>query len=244
MRNISEIATLGLFWGMLGTTLGGFLGTIFNVKSNKIISFILEFAAGLMTSIICFELIPESLNFGNITTCLLGILFGILGMIFCDNIIKKRVSFNMKNSSLLKTGFIILIGLTIHNFPEGLAIGSGFKASNSLGISLAIAIAVHDIPEGISIALPLKEGGINIFKVIVLTSFSGITTGIGALIGAIIGNISPIFISISLAFAAGAMLYISSCELVPESKNLYKGRFGSIGNILGVILGICANLVV
>ena len=242
MKNISEIALSGLFWGMFGTTLGGILGANFKVKSNRIISFILELAAGLMTSIICFELIPESLNYGNISTCLFGILFGILGMILCDNIIKQSYSLKNKNHSLFKTGLIILIGLTVHNFPEGLAIGSGFEASSSLGLSLAIAIAIHDIPEGISIALPLKEGGMSIFKVILLTSLSGITTGIGAWIGAIIGNISPTFISISLAFAAGAMLYIVSCELIPESKSIYKGRFGSMGNILGFVLGIFAHL--
>lgn len=242
MKNISQIALSGLFWGMFGTTLGGFLGAFFNVKSNKILSFILEFAAGLMTSIICFDLIPEALTYSNITACLLGILLGILGMIICDNIIKKNNSLNTNNNSFLKTGFIILIGLTVHNFPEGLAIGTGFEASNTLGLSLTIAIAIHDIPEGISIAIPLKQGGLNIFKVIFLTAFSGITTGIGALLGAIIGNVSPIFISLSLAFAAGAMLYIVSCELIPESKNIYHGRFGSMGNIIGIILGFCAHI--
>ena len=244
MGNISEIALTGLFWGMFGTTVGGILGAIFKIQSNKILSFILEFAAGLMTSIICFDLIPESLNYGTITICLFGIISGILGMIFCDNIVKNTHSINITNNSLFKTGFIILIGLTLHNFPEGLAIGSGFEASNSLGISLAIAIAIHDIPEGISIALPFKKGGMSVFKSIMLTSLSGITTGVGALIGAIIGNISPIFISISLAFAAGAMLYIVSCELIPESKNIYHGRFSSIGNIIGIIFGIIANLYV
>ena len=242
MKNINEIAVAGLFWGMFGTTLGGFLGAILKVKSNKIISFILELAAGIMTSIICFQLIPESLNYGNITACLIGIFFGIFGMIFCDIFIKKRLYFYSKDNSLLKSGLIILIGLTLHNFPEGLAIGSGFEASNSLGLSLAIAIAIHDIPEGISIALPLKKGGIDILKVIVITSLSGITTGLGALVGALTGTISPLFISISLAFAAGAMLYIVSCELIPESKNLYNGHFASIGNILGIIIGICAHL--
>lgn len=109
-------------------------------------------------------------------------------------------------------------------------------------MSLAIAIAIHDVPEGISIAVPLKEGGVGALKVILLTAFSGLTTGIGALFGAIVGNISQSFISCSLAFAAGAMLYIVSCELIPESKNLYKGRFTSMGNILGFILGIFAHL--
>ena len=71
---------------------------------------------------------------------------------------------------------------------------------------------------------------------------SGITTGIGAFFGAIAGNISKELISGSLALAAGAMLYIVSCELIPESKNMYKGRFTSFGNILGIILGLFAHV--
>ena len=73
-------------------------------------------------------------------------------MILCDKLVEKK--FNIegvnvnKNNSLLKTGIIVSIGLAIHNFPEGLAIGSGFGASIKLGLSLAIAICLHDIPEG------------------------------------------------------------------------------------------------
>lgn len=97
---------------------------------------------------------------------------------------------------------------------------------------MAIAIALHDIPEGISISLPLKTGGFSKHKSILLTALSGITTGIGAFFGAIIGNISQNLIGISLAFAAGAMLYIISCEIIPESKKLYSGKFSSMGNII------------
>ena len=240
MNNASRITLIGLFWGMIGTTLGGILGSILKIKSNKYISFILELAAGLMTAIICFDLIPESLKYGNISNCILGIFIGIFVMFVCDNIIKKN--HKTYTNSLLHTGFVIFIGLTIHNFPEGLAIGSGYDASPHLGLSLAIAIALHDIPEGISIALPLQTGGISAFKVIIITAISGVTTGIGASFGALIGNISSSFICSSLAFAAGAMLYIISCELIPESKSIYSGRFNSIGNILGIIVGILAHL--
>ena len=65
---------------------------------------------------------------------------------------------NIENN-LLKTGIIVSIGLAIHNFPEGLAIGSGFEASIKLGYSLALAICLHDIPEGISMGVPMKNGG-------------------------------------------------------------------------------------
>ena len=83
-------------------------------------------------------------------------------------------------NNLLKTGIIVSIGLAIHNFPEGLAIGSGYEASVRLGLSLAIAICFHDIPEGISMAVPMKNGGMKISKVIYYVVLSGITTGIGA----------------------------------------------------------------
>ena len=84
-----------------------------------------------------------------------------------------------------------------------------------LGLSLALAICLHDIPEGISMAVPMKNGGMKISKVIFYVILSGITTGIGAFFGAIVGSISQEVISICLSFAAGAMLYIVSGELIP-----------------------------
>ena len=245
MEEIGKITSLGLFFGMMGTTLGGIIGAFLNVKSSKILSFILEFAAGLMTAIICFDLIPEALEFSNITGCILGIIIGVICMILCDELINK-INFtkrNIKNNTLFKTGMIICIGLAVHNFPEGLAIGAGFEAAASLGFSLAIAIAIHDVPEGISIALPVKNSGYGKFKAIFLTAMSGVTTGIGAYFGAIVGNISRQLIGISLSFAAGAMLYIVSCELVPQANRMYKGRFASFGNILGITLGILAKVI-
>ena len=80
-------------------------------------------------------------------------------------------------------------------------------------------------------AVPMKNGGMSSGKVLFYVILSGITTGIGAFVGKIIGGISENVISICLTFAAGAMLYIVSGELIPESNSLYKGRFPTIGNI-------------
>lgn len=87
-------------------------------------------------------------------------------------------------------------------------------------------------------AVPMKNGGIKPIKVIILVILSGITTGIGAFFGAIIGSISQNIIATCLSFAAGAMLYIVSGELIPESNSLYQGKLPALGNILGFILGI------
>ena len=245
MNEILKTTILGLFFGTFGTTLGGIIGVIIKKNSNKFLSFILAFASGLMMSIICFDLIPEALGISSIINVIIGIIIGIIVMIFCDIIVQKKFNTNKRfeknENTLLKTGIIVSIGLAIHNFPEGLAIGSGFEASMKLGLSLALAICLHDIPEGISMAVPMKNGGMKISKVIFYVILSGITTGIGAFFGPIVGSISQEVISICLSFAAGAMLYIVSGELIPESNQLYHGKMTAIGNMIGFIIGIFAT---
>lgn len=241
-----EISLLGLFFGTIGTTLGGLIGIFSKRNSNKFLSFVLAFASGLMLAVICFDLIPHSMEISSIYTTIIGIVIGIIIMIFCDNIVQKKFntkSVSNRNAGLLKTGIVVSIGLALHNIPEGLAIGSGFDASTTLGFSLAIAICLHDIPEGISMAIPMKNGGMKPWKVMIYVILSGIATGIGALIGAIIGNISEQVIAICLAFAAGAMLYIVSGELIPESNKLYQGKMTAIGNMFGFIIGLLAMII-
>lgn len=243
MENLGIVSFYGLIFGIIGTSLGGFIGAFIKLTSNKTLCFILEFAAGLMTAIISFDLIPEALNIISISSCIIGIFIGILCMIYCNKLVGNFSNRSNKNhlplkTSMFETGIIIALGLAIHNFPEGLAIGAGFEASSILGFKLALAIALHDIPEGISIALPLKASGTSKIKAILITTISGLTTGLGAFFGAIVGCISQSFIGFSLSFAAGCMLYIVACELIPESKKRYSGRFASFGNMLGLIIGL------
>ena len=209
MEEILTSMAIGLFFGTFGTTIGGIIGACIKTKSNKFLSFILEFAAGLMIAIVCFELIPDAMEISNIAIVIMGLISGVGIMMICDHLI------NYKYEK-----------------------GSGFEASIKLGVALAIAICLHDIPEGISMAVPMKSGGMKTSKVIIYTLLSGVTTGIGALFGSIIGTVSAELISICLAFAAGAMIYIVSGELIPESKKIYRGRLASVGNIIGFILGI------
>ena len=151
MEDIIKTTLIGLFFGTFGTTIGGIIGVKFKNPSKKFLSFILSFASGLMLAIVCFDLLPEAFELSSLPIAFLGIIIGIIAMIFCDVLVDKK--FNSKSigkqNTLLKTGMIVSIGLALHNFPEGLAIGSGFGASLKLGLSLAIAICLHDIPEGI-----------------------------------------------------------------------------------------------
>lgn len=239
-----KISLLGLFFGTIGTTLGGLIGIFTKRNSNKFLSAVLSFASGLMLAVVCFDLIPEALQMTSIYTVLLGVILGIATMIGCDILVNKKFKLEgSTNLGLVKTGIIVSIGLALHNIPEGLAIGSGFEASTTLGFSLAIAIALHDVPEGLSMAVPMKSGGMSPLKIMIYVILSGIATGVGALIGAIVGNISITVIAICLAFAAGAMLYIVSGELIPESNKLYQGRLTAIGNMVGFLVGLFAMII-
>lgn len=250
MSYLLKTTLIGLFFGTFGTTIGGIIGVSLKSTSNKFLSFILSFASGLMLSIVCFDLIPESMQITNISNTVIGVLLGVVCMIACDILVQKKFNnvasdalvVSKHNNNLLKTGIIVSIGLALHNFPEGLAIGSSFEASIKLGYSLALAICLHDIPEGISMGVPMKNGGMKKSKVIFYVIMSGITTGIGAFFGALIGGISDVIIAMCLAFAGGAMLYIVSGELIPEANELYKGKFTSLGNIIGFIIGMFATM--
>jgi ZIP family zinc transporter len=151
MEYLIKTTLIGLFFGTFGTTIGGIIGIVFKNTSNKFLGFILSLASGLMISIVCFDLIPEALEISSIALVILGLLSGVICMIICDIIVQKKFQtsshYTKNTNSLLKTGIIVSIGLALHNFPEGLAIGSGFGASIKLGYSLAVAILLHDIPE-------------------------------------------------------------------------------------------------
>lgn len=149
LSQIIKTTLIGLFFGTFGTTIGGIIGVCFKKTSNKFLGSILSFASGLMLAIVCFDLIPEAMELTDILNIIIGISFGVLTMIVCDILVQKKFDKKrtLKTNSLLKTGIIVSIGLALHNFPEGLAIGSGFEASIILGYSLAIAICLHDIPE-------------------------------------------------------------------------------------------------
>lgn len=240
---------MGLFFGTIGTTLGGIIGIITKRNSNRFLSFVLSFASGLMLAVICFSLIPEALKLLDISTVVIGIILGIICMITCEIAInnkfqEEKSDKNNNKLRILKTGIIVSIGLAIHNIPEGIAIGSGFTESMKLGLSLAIAICMHDIPEGLSMAVPMKQGGMKAWKIMIYVVLSGIATGVGALIGAWIGEISVEVVAMCLSFAAGAMLYIVSGELIPEYNNLYNGRLSALGNMAGFIMGLFAMIVV
>lgn len=94
MSYLLKTTLIGLFFGTFGTTLGGIIGVSFKKTSNKFLSFILSFASGLMISIVCFDLIPESMEITSISNTVIGVILGVICMIACDILVNKKFSSN------------------------------------------------------------------------------------------------------------------------------------------------------
>jgi ZIP family zinc transporter len=244
VEHLLKVTCIGLFSGIIGTGTGGLMAFFINKISNRTLCLILEFSAGLMTAVVCFELLPGSLELGGAAVTLAGIILGVGGIVLIENYIRKLNIIKRANgsNSLIKAGILVAVGIGLHNFPEGFAVGSGFEASVGLGLTLTAVIAIHDIPEGIAMAVPLRAGGLSKAKAFLFSVLSGVPMGFGALIGAALGEISHGMVALCLSFAGGAMLYIVYGELVAESKKLYGGRLPALGNVIGLICGIIVSI--
>lgn len=226
------IGFIGLLVGVIGTGLGSLIG-IFIKKTDKISSFMFGLTGGFMLFIVGFHLLPEAFKLGGIFPVLSGVVIGVFIIIFIESILDR-----LQNYTSLRTGLILGLSIAIHNFPEGLAIGSSLKGVTQFGYILTLAMLLHNIPEGISMALPLSFKKVQPWKIMLFSILVGVPTGIGAYLGAYLGNISTMLIALSLAVAGGIMLYIVCDDLIPEGKLLSKGRVSSIATIIGFLLGI------
>lgn len=137
--------------------------------------------------------------------------------------------------SLLKAGLIMLLAIAFHNLPEGMAIGASGASNSQAGILVAIIIAVHNIPEGMAISAPLASGGVKGWKTILLTALAGAATVVGALIGLAVGGISRLASGICMGLAGGAMLYVTFCEILPQSILMEEGRVPAVSMLVGIV---------
>ena len=128
---------VGTLAGILGTGLGGLIAFFINNPSKRWLSTILSISAGLMLGVVCFDLLPRSFELGSFGVGLLGTLIGVISMAILQEVLSKNtdrgvVRARSKNHS--RTGILIGIGIALHNFPEGLAIGVGFTSFQSFGL--------------------------------------------------------------------------------------------------------------
>lgn len=215
-----------VFTILIISTLGPIIGSLLGVlkrPSEKFMYDMLSFAAGVMLAISFLELIPESIQFSNEWICIAGISIGALIMYLSDRLlphIHPELCSQEHGRDLKKTALYLIIGISIHNLPEGMAMAIGTVTEMKNGIAIALAIAIHDIPEGICTAAPFYHSTGQRLKSFLVSAATSIPVVIGFVITHYIyKKISPEFIGLIIGATAGLMIYICADELIPSSSN-------------------------
>jgi len=135
--------------------------------------------------------------------------------------------------SLISTGILLAIGISLHNLPEGFAVGAGYLHNPQFGLFVAVAILLHNIPEGIATALPLCKGGICKKDALKVAFLSGLAEPIGALIASLFLVHNTALLPGALAFAGGVMVFITLDELIPTARKYGNENYTALGIIVG-----------
>lgn len=143
---------------------------------------------------------------------------------------------------LFVAGLVMAFAIALHNFPEGMVIGASYASDiadgGTGGLAVAIVIGLHNIPEGMSVAVPLVAGGMKKWSATLITAVTGAPTILGAMLGFFLGTLSPVWLSVSLSFASGAMLYVVFGELLPESILMWRSKAPAFAMLIGLLVGV------
>ncbi len=227
-----------------GQTLGCLLGLI--KKPKKILLYgSLAFAASMMIGISFFELIPEALEVTSLPLVVVSFFIGMVIMWIVDKTLPHINPELMKKEkpSVKRSVTMLVIGMGLHNIPEGLAIGISFVLDPVLGIVIALGIAAQDVPENIATIVPLYALTGNKMKSFIIVTVTILFELLGFILGYYFLNGMPLdLLGISLALAAGFMVYISVEELLPAAQIKQNPKVGIISLILGLVCVLLLGL--
>ena len=260
---ILEPHTLLFAFGMtmiagLSTGIGSLIALIAKRTNTKFLCASLGFSAGVMLYVSFMEIIPEAKDelshfFGNEKTGTLSLLLAFFGGMALITLIDLLVP-NMNNphephgveemgkkpsdKSLHRAGLFVALALSIHNFPEGIAVFSSALYDHSVAIPITIAIAIHNIPEGIAVSVPIYHATGNRRKAFWISFMSGLTEPLGALIAYLflMSFWTPVINGIMLAAVSGIMVYISLDELLPAAEKYGEHHVSITGLIVGMVI--------
>jgi len=223
------------------TGLGGAIAVFLGRPNVRSYDWLLGFAAGVMTAIATLGLINEAMTRGGSLVSMLGVAFGAIVLFLFDRFLPHEhltMHYAVSRPPVIsrRQGLMIFTAMTIHNIPEGFSMGTGYLADPNLGMILIIAIALHNIPEGIAVAVSFRASGKPDRQCLTWAFVSGLVEPVAALVGAVFVTLVRPLLPFSLAFAGGAMLYVVSDELVPESHAHGNEHEATAGFIIGFLL--------
>ena len=252
-----EMALLATMFTWFITLLGSSVVFFFKTINKTIMDAILGFAAGVMIAAAFFSLLSPSIEMSenlNLTSWLVASIGVMLGAILLftgdkvfDKIEKKK---NITNSSGFKRCLMLIFSITLHNIPEGLAVGVAFGslaynldgATLSSACMLAFGIGLQNFPEGMAISLPLRRENFSRKKAFFYGQLSGIVEPISGVLGALLVLKARFLLPYLLAFAAGAMIYVVVEELIPESQTNKKKDFMAFSTLIGFVVMMIMDL--
>lgn len=218
----------------------------------------LSFAAGIMLSASFFSLLSPAIEMGRgkLHLVILGFLTGGLFLLLVDKILPHIHLFTSKDEEEgLKTPWrrmtLLILAITLHNIPEGLAVGVGFGAaslnienSNLLGaISLALGIGLQNFPEGFAVSGPLRREGASRWKAFWYGQLSAIVEPVAGIFGVLFVLVAHSILPFALSFAAGAMVYVVVEELIPEAQKEPHSDFSTISIISGFTIMMLLDVI-
>lgn len=199
------------------------------------------FSAGMMLAASFISLLAPSIERGGIIPAITGLLLGFLVIHIVNGLVPHEHIFKGFEGGealrrKLKTAWLIALAMIIHNIPEGFAVGALTYYSFIDGLFLAIAIGLQNIPEGMAVALPFSSVGVKKRQALKLVFVSAIVEPAAATLAAVLSMLSNIIVPYALSFAAGAMLYVVSHEVIPETHSEKREIKATIGLIAGVLV--------
>jgi len=244
-----EIVWLGSVASLVAGLATGFgaLPVLFTKRvSDKLLDVMLGFAAGVMLAATSFSLLVPSIDVGGPWVAVFGLLLGAVVLHFIDRSIphfSPALGAEGPPSRLARI-WLFVLAITIHNFPEGLAVGVSFGSGDvAAGFVIATAIGLQNMPEGLAVALPLLREGYSRRKALGYGTLTGLVEPLGGLLGAAIVVISRPLLPWGLAFAAGAMLFVIADEMIPESHKKGYQREATFGLIAGFVIMMLLDVI-
>jgi ZIP family zinc transporter len=223
----------------LATGLGGALVVFLPRLSRGLYNVLLGFSAGVMLAAGTLALLGPALQHNGVVTVATGLASGALLVFLLERYIPHlEPHFAPQFAGPEKRlGLLLLIAMTLHHLPEGLAVGVAFgDADHSLGFIVALAIGLQNIPEGLAVAMPLRAAGFSRTRAILLSTASGLAQPLAAMLGVWFVGVVGQMVPFALALAAGAMIFVASDQLIPESRQHPEAKAPSLGLIAGFLL--------
>ncbi len=223
----------------LATGLGGVVVALLPSIPRRVYDALLGFSAGVMLAAGSITLLGPALHQNGVFMVALGLAVGALLVFHLELAVPHlEPHFAPQLSGPAKRlGFLMAAALTLHHLPEGLAVGVSFAGGASrLGIIVAVAIALQNIPEGLAVAMPLRAAGFSRTRAVVWATCSGLAEPLAAAVGVGFVRVLGPMVPFALSLAAGAMIFVASDQLIPESRQQPEAKAPSLGLIFGFLL--------